>query len=267
MMGSRYTTWRALRSWRTMKPGTMGASARSPMRAMPAFVLAGGPKNSTHTPRPRVGFWSKGRTSNCFSRSARSTSVAAWCLRTRRVPARARNAVSQRSMERVPDRTVHHGERMAAPAVGIDKQLPVAEVAAKEQDTRRPLPADRLAPPGLVLEADHVTQLLVAQVRQVGELRRHAAEVQHRRAQDALALGEWPFREGDGEVREAHAPERNGEPVDQQHHRLRHAEREAEREGGEEAHDASEREVLDTVAQGRGSAAAPWPAGDVPGDL
>ena len=44
----------------------------------------------------------EGSTSSCFSRSARSTWAAAWCLRTRRVPARARKRVQPAVDERVP---------------------------------------------------------------------------------------------------------------------------------------------------------------------
>ena len=147
-----------------MKTGTTGAPARRPMRAMPALVQAAWPKKSTNTPSPRVEFWSNGSTSSCFSRSARSTSLAARALRTSRVPARVRIWFSQPVEQRVAARAMHHGDGMAAPTVGVHQELPVAEVPAQDEHAGRPLPADGLLPPGLVLELDHLAELLVGQL-------------------------------------------------------------------------------------------------------
>ena len=58
--------------------------------------------------------------------------------------------------------------------------------------------AMRLAQPRLVLELDHVAERGVAHSREMCQLRCHAPQVQHRRAQDARALGQRLVRKRDG---------------------------------------------------------------------
>src|SRR5207244_633831 len=165
-MGSTCTRWRALRPSRTMKAGTMGASVRSAIRAMPPLVLAGSPETSTNPPTPR-------------------------------------------------------GEPAGAP-----------------------LPADRLLPPRLALEADHVPQPLVREPRQMGQLGGHAAEVKERASQDAPPLTEGPLGEGDAQVHHADPPVGHVERVGQERAQLTQAERQGERQGAEQPHHDAQRQVL-----------------------
>src|SRR5688572_20998306 len=97
-----------------------------------------------------------------------------------------------------------HVYRVSPHPLREDEQLPVAEVPAQYEDPRAPLPRDRLPPPCLVLETDHLAQPLRRQTREVRQLGRHASEVQERPPQDAPALADGLFRKCE---REIHLPD------------------------------------------------------------
>ena len=146
--------------------------------------------------------------------------------------------------ERIGDRAVHHVDRVAALPVREDEQLPVAEVPAQGEDAGAPLPADRLLPPRLVLEADHVPQLLVREPRQMGQLGGHVAQVQEGTSQDAPPLTERSLGERDAQVRHADPPVGHVERVGQERAQLAQAERQGERQGSEQPHHDAQRQVL-----------------------
>jgi hypothetical protein len=109
------------------------------------------------------------------------------------------------------------------------EQLPVAEVSAQDEHARAALPLDRLAPPRLVLEADHVEELRRGELREMRQLDGHAPEVQERLAQDPPALGERLLRERDAEVAHADAAMRHVERVRDYGDQLSDAQRDDER--------------------------------------
>ena len=138
---------------------------------------------------------------------------------------------------------MHHGDGMAAPTVGVHEKLPIAEVPTQDEHPGRPLPADGLLPPGLVLELDHVAELLIGQLREVRQLRGHAPRfsIEARRMRRRSATG----FSGKAMPRFVIPTRRSGTATSKTPSaELVHAKGQWERQRGEETHEAAQEEVL-----------------------